>query len=160
MSATPSSTPRRGSRTLGRLAVLVVGAGLLVGVLAGAASAKEVTSGGTPTPVPTACNPVTSLTYKGDATTADTGAASIQLSYGVKPCTNGQAVRLDVQLYRNAPGGEVVYDNPNAALSGKVMIFGITANTSYIAKVTVFDATTGANVGSQQIYAAAVFKRV
>lgn len=157
-----SETTTRTGKHLGRrLAAAVIGAGILVGAMSGVASAKEIGSGtgggggGT-----TTCNPVSSLGYRGDATTSDTGAASIQINWSVKPCTNGQAVIVDVQLYRNNADATVYDDNPDSPLSGKATVFGVTANTSYIAKVTVFDAVTGANVGSKQIFAAAVYKGV
>ena len=141
-----------------RAAVVTATAGLVLATAVGTASAKEVTSGGTP--VPTTCNPVSSLSYKGDATTSDTGAASIQVSYGVKPCVNGQVVTVDTQLYLNATHATVYYDDSAAPLSGRFTVFGVTANTSYIAKVTVYDAATGAVLGSKQIFAAAVYKGV
>jgi hypothetical protein len=137
-----------------------VAAGLALATAVGTASAKEVTSGGTPVPTTTTCNPVTSLSYKGDATTSDTGAASIQVSYGVKPCDKAQVVTVDTQLFRNGSPAEVHYDDTDAPLSGRFTVFGVTANTSYIAKVTVYDAATGAVLGSKQIFAAAVYKGV
>jgi hypothetical protein len=142
-----------------RAAVITAAAGLVLASAVGTASAKEVTSGGTPVPTGP-CNPVSSLTYKGDATTSDTGAASIQISYGVKPCDKSQVVTVDTQLFRNGNPAEVHYDDTAAPLSGRFTVFGVTANTSYIAKVTVYDAATGAVLGSKQIFAAAVYKGV
>jgi len=141
-----------------RAAVVALTAGLLVATAAGTASAKEIGSGGTPTP--TTCNPVSSLSYKGDATTSDTGAASIAVSYSVKPCIQNQSVTVDTRLYLNADPSQVSYDNPAAPLSGKFTVFGITANTSYIVKVSVYDAATGELAGSKSIFAAAVYKGV
>lgn len=146
------------SRVLRRFAALALTAVVLVGSASGVASAKEIGSGGGGGGTTTTCNPVSSLGYKGDATTSDTGVGSITISYGVKPCTKGQAVIVDVKLYESANPASVVYTNPSAPLSGKFTVSGVRTNFSYSAKVTVYDATTGAVTGSATIFAAAVRK--
>lgn len=152
-----STTPTT-SRVLRRLAAVALTAGVLVGSASGVASAKEIGSGGGGGGGSTTCNPVTSLGYKGDATTSDTALGSITINYGVKPCTSGQAVVVDVKLYETANPSVVLYDDPAAPASGKVAIFGVRVNYSYTAKVTVYDASTGAVAGSSTIFAAAVRK--
>jgi hypothetical protein len=119
-----------------------------------AVSAKEVGSGGTP--VSTVCNPVNKLSYRGDARVGELGFASIDISYGVKSC-DGSAVTVKVELIESATNA-VFYTYENAPLSAKVTVTGVKQNTSYKALVTVYDATTGAVVGSKWIYAAAVRK--
>jgi hypothetical protein len=122
--------------------------------------AKEITSGGTVgTGVPVACNPVSSLTAKGDPRVGETGLASIDVSYSVKPCVNGQAVTAQAEVYEYLTGTSA-YLNPAAPLNGKFTAFGIKVRTSYIVKITVYDATTGAVVGSQSVFAAAIPKGV
>lgn len=156
MSAVSSPAPT--SRLARRLAAAVVGAGLLVGAASGVASAKEVTSGPTGTAT-TTCSPVSSLTYKGDARVGETGVSSITVSYGVKPCDKNPVI-VDVRLYLSADPTAVAYDDPAAALDGKITVTGVKVNTSYTAKVSVYDAATGTLVGSKQIFAAAKTKPV
>lgn len=152
-------TTRPARRVATRLAAAALGAGILVGTFAGAASAKEIGSGGaTGGTTTTTCNPVTSLGYKGDATTSDTGFATITVNYGVKPCVKGQTVVVDTKVYESANPSVVVYDNPAAPLSGKFTVGGVKVSFSYKVTVTVTDANTGAVVGSQTIFAAAVRK--
>lgn len=147
--------------TLARGAALLAVAGtLVVGSLAGVASAKggvETVGGGTTTAA--TCNPVTSLTYKGDATTGETGLATVQVSYGVKPCTNGQSVTVDTRVALTADPTQVVYEQTGAALSGRFTTV-VVAATSYTATVTVHDAATGDVIGTSSIFVAARFKRV
>jgi hypothetical protein len=121
--------------------------------------AKEITSGGTVGVGTVACDPVSSLTYKGDARVGETGLASIKVSYSVKPCDKTQAVRVGVEVYENATGVRV-YDNQNALFSNTFDVFGIKVRTSYIVKVTLYDAVTGSVVGTKSIFAAAIPKGV
>ena len=140
-----------------RAAVVSLAAGLALTAAVGTASAKEVTSGGTPATPAGACNPVSSLSYKGDATTSDTGVGTVRVSYGVKSC-DGAAVTARLAVVLSANLSVSAYDDA-VPLSGKVTAV-VTRNTSYIAKVDVFDAASGALVGSRQIYVAAVYKGV
>lgn len=156
MPATPLTTRGRWARRAFTAAAV---SGLVLGAAAGAAQAKEVGSGGTPAPAPSACNPVASIGYKGDATTSDTGAATVQVDYVVKPCVKGQVVTVDAQVYLTADPASVAYDDPAAPQSGRFTA-GVTANKSYIAKITVTDAATGLVAGTKQIYVAAVYKGV
>ena len=144
----PTSTRRR----LAGAVVVVATAVLSVVPVA----AKEIGSGGG-TVTSTACNPVTSLKYRGDARVGETGLASIDVSYGVRSCTK-DAVTADVVVFENANPSVVLWDQPNAPLNAAFTVFGVRTNTSYIVKVTVRDAATGTVVGSQQIFAAAVRK--
>ena len=122
--------------------------------------AKEVTSGGTPAGTGTvACDPVSSLTYRGDARVGETGLASIKVSYSVKPCDKNQSVRVGVEVYENATGIRI-YDNPDSLFSNTFEVFGVKVRTSYIVKVTVYDSVTGAVVGTKSIFAAAIPKGV
>lgn len=155
------TVPTTQSRARWSRRVLTAAAGtcLLAGLSAGIASAKEVGSGGTTTP-PAACNPVSAITYKGDATTSDTATATIQISYGVRPCLKGQTLTVTAHVYLNADPSQVVYDDPAAALNGKFTVGGVRANTSYIAQITAIDAATGEVAGTQKAFVAAVYKGV
>ena len=140
---------------------MALGAGLLlVGLAAATASAKEVTTGGTVTPVAPACQPVTSLTAKGDPKVAETGLASIAVTYGVKPCVNGQAVTVAVTVAEYADRTAVIWDDQNAPVNGKFTAFGVKLRTSYIITVAVYDAATSELVGQLSAFAAAVPKGV
>lgn len=141
-----------------RAGVVALAAGLALVAAVGTASAKEVGSGGTPTPTTTTCNPVSGLGYKGDATTSDTALATVQISYKVKSC-DGAAVTADLLVFQSANPANVALDAASIPLSGKVTAV-VKANTSYIAKFTVRDAATGAVVGTNQIFVAAVYKGV
>ena len=157
--STPTTTSSpTAPRPLRRIAATVLGATLLVGAWSGVAGAKEVGSGGG-TVTTTACAPVSALTYKGDARTAETGLASIKVNYSVKSCTSAP-VTVEVALYLSAAPNTVAYLDTAAPLSGKITVLGVTSNTSYTAKVTVRDAATGAVVGTKSIFAAAVYKGV
>jgi len=141
-----------------RAGVVGLAAGLVLAAAVGTASAKEVGSGGTPTPTTTTCSPVTSLGYKGDATTSDTALATVQVSYKVKSC-DGSPVTADLLIFQTASPSSLALDAVGVPLSGKLTAV-VRANTSYIARVTVHDAATGAAVGSSQIFVAAVYKGV
>lgn len=143
-----------------RMFAVVLGSAVLAAAVPAAAFAKEIGSGaGGGVVTPAACNPVTSLTAKGDATTGETGLATISVSYNVKPCTNGQSVIVDTKVYETAAPAAVSYDNPAAALSGKFVAVA-RVRVSYTVKVTVFDAVTGIQVGTLSVFAAAVPKPV
>jgi hypothetical protein len=149
MRTTPAPARRR------RVAAALLGATVLIGAFAGTASAKEIGSGGGTT-TSTACSPVTSLSYKGDTTTSDSAAATVKVSYGAKSCTKAP-VTASLTIFQSAVPSNVIYADPNAPLNGKITV-GVLANTSYQARVDVFDAATGTKVGSQTIYVAAVRK--
>lgn len=146
-----------------RLRKLIGGAALgaaLVGALPAAAFAKEIGSGGgTGGGGTTVCSPISSLTVRADAKTSDVRVGTVQVSYGVKPCTNGQSltVRTTVAEYLNP--AVVVYDNPAAPLDGRFTV-GINIRVTYVITVAAYDAVTGALAGSQKAYAAAVPKPV
>ena len=157
--ATQSRTNLSGRRIVG----IAVGSAALVGAIGmgivGSAGAKEIGSGGTVGGVTApACSPVTSLKYKGDATTADTGLATISVDYVVKSC-DGNAVTADVVVYESATPSNVLFDVTNTPLSYRFTTV-VRPRVSYQVKVTVHDAVTGATVGSQTIFAAAVPKGV
>lgn len=155
----PKSTPPRPARRrLARLSAVVLGAALLAGALAGPASAKEITSGGGGGGGTTVCNPVSSLSYKGDARVGETGLASIDVSYSVKPCVSGQAVTVRTVVAESANPAAVVWDDPAAPPSGRFTVFGVRVNYSYTATVFVYDAATGALAGQRSIFVAAVRK--
>jgi len=133
----------------------------LIGAAPATGFAKEIASGGATGGVTTpACSPVSSLVVKGDAKTAETGLASIAVSYGVKPCTNGQAVTAGVTISEYLNPAVVVYNNPNASLNGKFTVSGVRLSTSYKVTVTVVDTATGSIAGTQTTFVAAVPKGV
>lgn len=156
-----STTVSRFARTRARRRSTgaLIAAGVLSLGLAGVASAKEITSGGGGGTATTACNPVSSLTYKGDATTSDTGFATIQIDWSAKSCTSA-AVTAEVTMFESANPANVVYSDPNAPLSGRVTVGGVLRNHSYQARVDVFDAATHTLQGSKTIFVAAVYKGV
>ena len=122
------------------------------------AFAKEITSGGGGGTT-TTCNPVSSLTYKGDARVGETGLAGIKVSYTVKPCLKDQVVRVGVEVYESATGVRI-YEDTDALLSNTFDVFGVKVRTSYTVKVTVYDQLTGGVVGTRSIFAAAIPKGV
>ncbi len=151
------STAPRPTTRFRRLGAAVLGAGLLVGAFAGTASAKTVA--GNAGSVVTTCDPVTGLSYKGDYPAGESGQAVITVTYSVKACDKA-AVIVDTRLYRTVDPSAIAYDNAAAPLSGKFAVSGVVPNTSYIAKVSVYNAATGTLMGSKSIYAAANYKGV
>ena len=149
-----TSTPRP-TRRVARIAAVLLGTALLAGALAGPASAKEITSGGGGGGGTATCNPVTSLGAKGDARVGETGLASVDVNYSVKPCVDGQVLTVRTLMTESANPAVVVWDDPAAPLSGKFTVFGIRVGVSYRVTVYVTDAATGALVGQQSIFAGA-----
>ena len=142
-----------------RLVAATIGAALLVGTMAGTAGAKEVASGGgTGGTVTPACSPISNLTVKSDPRVGETGLALTQVDYGVKACTNGQALTVRTTVAEYATGA-LAYDNPNASLTGRFSA-AIKIRTTYVVTVTAYDAATGAVAGSQSAWTAAVPKGV
>lgn len=143
--------------------LILAGAAVLALVVAGLAlAAGEPGSGGgggggggT-----TTCNPVSSLVAKADPRTADLGFASLQVSYSVKPCVNGQIVSVTTHVAEYADPTQVVWDDPAAPLNGKFQINGIKLRVTYKITVDVTDVATGASAGSLSVYAAAIPKGV
>lgn len=142
--------------------VLLAAVAALALALAGTASAREAASGGGGGGGGGAavCNPVGSLTVKADATTSDTAVGSLQASYSVKPCVNGQALTVDTKVSEYYDRSVAVYDNPAAPLSGKFTVFGIRTRVLYIVTVTATDAATGAQAGTLSTVVSAVPKGV
>lgn len=147
------------SRRLKNVALLAVA--VLAMAAVAIASAKEITSGGGGGGGGiTACNPVSSLKAKGDARAGETGLATIDVSYSVKPCDNGQTVSVHVSVYESLNRAQVVWDDPAAAQSQSFTVFGVKTRTSYIVKVDVIDVATGLSAGAQSISVAAIPKGV
>jgi len=151
----PTARPAR--RRTARLAAVVLGVTLLAGALAGPASAKEITSGGGGGGTVT-CSPISSLSAKGDARVGETGLASVDVNYSVKPCVDGQAVTVRVLMTESANPSVVVWDDAAAPQSGRFTVLGIRVGVSYRVTVSVTDAATGAVVGLQSIFAGAARK--
>ncbi len=84
--------------------------------------------------------------------------ASIDINYGVKSCDASVPVRVELSLTENTLTGGTFYLDENAAQKGKISIGGVKVNTSYIAKVKVFNASTNELIETKQIFAAAVRK--
>ena len=155
-----SNRPRTTSKMslVRRAAVAAAGISLVLVSTSTAASAKGTGVDPVVTP-PKVCNPVTALSYKGDTSTADSNTATITVTYAVKACDKNP-IRVDTRLFLTAAPSPVAYENTDSALSGKFTATGVRANTSYQAKVTVYDAASGTVVGSQTIFAAAIYKGV
>ena len=113
-----------------RLAGTVLAAGALAVVLAGPAAAKEITSGGaTGGTTTTACAPVTSLKYRGDATTSDTGVATVSVDYATKACDK-DPVTVRVEMWQSTAPTNVLWLDGDAAASGRFTVV-VTARVSY-----------------------------
>jgi len=134
--------------------VLAVATGAVaVLALAGPASAKEINNtvvsiapGVTTTT--TGCSPIQSLKITGDATNAETGMASIQVDYQVKPCDSKQVVTVETIMADYFDPSVVLYDDPAAPQSGRFTVSGVTIAHNYRVTILVRDAVTGATVGS------------
>ncbi len=133
----------------GLMSLLLIGANQ-------AALGGEVGTGGGGGGVTAGCQPVTSLTAKGDSKIGETGLASVQLGWAVKPCTAGQAVRVVTTITKWSTK-EVVYSDENAPLNSKITAFVAVRNT-YQCTVTVIDVATGAVEGTSTVYASTVPK--
>ncbi|MEQ1701608.1 MAG: hypothetical protein ABMA25_15980 [Ilumatobacteraceae bacterium] len=154
MSLSRISRPRR------LLATALLGAALITAAPA-TGFAKEIGSGGAPAGGgAAACSPISSLVVKADARAGETGLATIDVSYGVKPCTNGQAVTANVSVGEYLNPAVVVYDNPGAPLNGKFTVAGVRVRVTYKVTVTVIDSATGAVAGTQSAFVAAIPKGV
>ena len=154
--ATTSSHPR-----LGRRLGVGIAAGLLaVGLGVATVQAKEIGSGGGGGGTVTTCSPVSSLSVKSDARVGELGFAAIDVSYGVKPCVAGQAVTVTTSVNEYSTPGVYAWLQLGAPLNGKFTVNGVKVRTTYQVTVTVVDAVTGAVVGSQSAYTAAIPKGV
>lgn len=142
------------------LVLALGGAALLAAAVPATSFAKEIGSGGGGTTTgTTTCSPITSLTVKADPKVGETGLASLDATYGVKPCINGQTVTVDVNVSEYLTGALFV-DMPSSPLNGKFTLNGIKVRVTYKVTVTVVDAATGALAGTQSAYVAAVPKGV
>jgi hypothetical protein len=145
------------------LVSLGVAALAIAGLAAGASAAGEIGTGGGGGGgggVVATCNPVTSLTAKGDPKVGELGFASIAVSYSVKPCTNGQSVTVANTVSEYLDPSVVIYSNPDAPLSGKFVANGVRLRVTYRVTIDVYDSSTGALVGTLSTFAAAVPKGV
>lgn len=134
-------------------------------LLAAAVPATSFAKGGVGEGVPAAggtaaCSPISSLTVKADPKVAETGLANVAVTYGVKPCTNGQAVTANVTVAEYLNPAAVIYDWQDAPLSGKFTASGVRVRVTYKVTVTVIDTATGAVAGTQSAFVAAVPKPV
>ncbi len=103
------------------------------------------------------CSPISSFSVKGDARVGETGLASIDVNYSVKPCVNGQSVRVVSQVIESS-NGFVLYDDQNAPPQNKYTVFGIKVSTSYRCVLTVLDGATGSVLGSSTLFCGAARK--
>jgi hypothetical protein len=145
------SVQRHLLRTGRVLAVAATGVAAVVS-FAGPASAKAsagvVTFSTLPAPAPAGtCSPVKSFKHSTVVGVGDTGLSAVSVDYSVKPCDSKQAVTVEVAIAEEFAPGNVLYDNPQAPLSGRVGT-GIQLETWYRITITVRDAVTGATVGS------------
>ncbi len=143
-----------------RVASGLLAATALTLALAGIASAGEVRTGGGGGVKPSVCNPVSGLVVKTDTTTGETGLGSLQASYSVKPCVNGQTLTVTTKVSEYYTPSVVTYENPGAALSGKFSVFGIRTRVLYTVSVTAIDASTGSSAGTLSTVVAAIPKGV
>lgn len=141
------------------LSVVMLGTAIAAAVPA-VAYAKEIGSGTGGGGTTTACSPISSLSVRADATTSDTGSGSIQVAYGVKACTNGQALSATTTVAEYLDPSVVFYNNPAAPLNGKFTLYGVRTRVTYVVTITAYDLATGAVAGSQKAYVAAIPKGV
>lgn len=122
-----------------------------------ASSAKEVgsgTGGGT-----TTCSPITSYVVKSDYRAGETGLSSVDIAYSVKPCTTGQALRVQIELIKFDTKAVIdVVDN--MPLNGKYHYQSTGMYGVYSTKMTVFDANTNAVVQTTSFSVALVPKKI
>ena len=110
-----------------------------------ASFAREIGSGGTGATgggTTTTCTYVQSLTAKGDYRAGETGLSTVDVSYSVKQCDKAVTLRVMTQVLKWSTG-EVLYENPDAVLSGKYTYAARGLYGLYTARITVFDAATG-----------------
>lgn len=158
MSMPHTATITRSRRVL---CAALLGTALLAAALPATSFAKEIVSGGVAaTGGAVACSPISSLTVKADPKVGETGLASVAVTYGVKPCTNGQAVTTNVTVAEYLAPSVVLYDWQNAPTTGKFTAFGVRVRVTYKVTVTVVDTATGAIAGTQSAFVAAIPKPV
>lgn len=146
---------------LGRRVGAVIATGILaVGIGVASVQAKEIGSGGGGGGGTATCSPISSLTVKSDARVGELGIAAIDVSYGVKPCVQGQVVNVATSVNELSTPDVFVWLDLAAPLNGKFTVGGVKVRTTYKVTVTVVDATTGAVVGAQSVYTAAIPKGV
>ncbi len=87
------------------------------------------------------CQPISSLTVKGDGKVGETGLGSIQMGWGIKPCDASQAITVTVTV-SNWTTKAVVYTDSDAVLNGKITV-AVPSRQVYLCTVTVADAATG-----------------
>lgn len=129
---------------------------VLVSTSTGAVFAKEIGSGGAPSPV--ACSPINSLAVKGDARVSDSAASSIQAGWTVKPCTNGQDVQVFLEIV-DWNTKATIYTDTNVSANGKLTL-GVERWHSYQVKITVIDTATGMVIGATSAFASTIPKGV
>ena len=98
----------------------------------------------------------------GDRTLAgvgETGLASIDVTYSVKPC-DATPVTVTTRVAEWFDPTAIAWDDAAAPLSGKFTVFGIRLRTTYRVAVEVRSAVDGSLLGSQQVGVAAVPKGV
>lgn len=123
-----------------------------------ARNAREIGSGaaggGT-----SSCLPVTSFVVKGDYRAGETGLSSIGAAYTVKPCTNGQAVRVLIEVIKFDTKA-VLEAVDNMPLNGKYHYQGTGMYGVYTVKMTVIEVTTGATLQTTSFSVSLVPKKV
>jgi hypothetical protein len=134
--------------------ILAVAAGVAGAVsFAGPASAKEgagvvtIAPGVVPAPS-SACSPVKSFKHSSTTGVGDTGLSSVSADYQVKPCDSKESVTVEVKVAQEFDPTNVLRDDTDAPLSGKVSVLGVQLETWYRITITVRDAVTGQTVGS------------
>ena len=125
-------------------------------VAGGIADAKEIGSGAGGGVGTVVCNPVSSLTAKGDPRVGETGLASVQIGWGVKPCNANQAIVVTLTV-RSWNTGATVYSDTNAAANSKITLY-VPSRQLYYCTITVVDAFTGATLGTSTVSASTVPK--
>lgn len=125
-------------------------------VTAGVSAAKEIGSGGGGVVVVGGCSPIASLNAKGDAKVGETGLASIQLGWSVKPCDPAQPVRVVVSIV-NWNTKVVVYSDADAELNSKITIY-VPSRQTYQCIITVVDDFTGVVLDSGSVFTSTVPK--
>ncbi len=105
------------------------------------------------------CNPIQSFTVKGDYRAGETGLSSIDVSYSVKACVNGQNLSVS-GIITDYDTKEIMYNSGTLPLSGKFTFRQTGLYGLYQVVLYVTDSDTGTLVSSTSTVVALVPKRV
>ena len=103
-----------------------------------------------------AAPPIVRLAVRPDAHVGDTGFASIDVQYSVAPGCRDQAVMVATSVTEHLDPSVAVHGNPLAPRCGSFTVVGVRTRVTYKVSVSVYDEATGALLGSQTTFTAAI----